>query len=213
MKSYDVTTNGNNRNDNNQVEAAADRDDANGSNVNLKDEDARPPPSELCVSFDMIREFVLSHAFSFCNNDGEVDSGGATLDVVHPILCARPNLNPMVALRRRRRKRGQGGGWTTATTATGVRHRSFMMAPNVTCLYPARGNVKILLSALTKRPPYNKENGRECMYYERRAISKENNGGDGKRQQTLIRSCPLTIDWPDNSDCPGGSYGPFGSDR
>ncbi len=26
--------------------------------------------------------------------------------------------------------------------------------------------------------PYNKEDGRECTYYERRAISKEDNGGD-----------------------------------
>ena len=28
--------------------------------------------------------------------------------------------------------------------------------------------------------PYNKEDGRECTYYERRAITKEDDGGDGK---------------------------------
>jgi hypothetical protein len=30
------------------------------------------------VSFDRIREFVLSHAFLFRNNDGEIDGGGTT---------------------------------------------------------------------------------------------------------------------------------------
>ncbi len=28
--------------------------------------------------------------------------------------------------------------------------------------------------------PYNKEDGRECTYYERRAIAEEHDGGDGK---------------------------------
>jgi hypothetical protein len=28
--------------------------------------------------------------------------------------------------------------------------------------------------------PYNKEDGRECTYYERRAIAEEEDGGDGK---------------------------------
>ncbi len=28
--------------------------------------------------------------------------------------------------------------------------------------------------------PYNKEGGRECTYYERSAITEEDNGGDGK---------------------------------
>jgi hypothetical protein len=28
--------------------------------------------------------------------------------------------------------------------------------------------------------PYNKEDGRECTYYEWRAIAKEDNGGDGE---------------------------------
>ncbi len=28
--------------------------------------------------------------------------------------------------------------------------------------------------------PYNKEDGRECTYYERRAIAKEDDGGDGE---------------------------------
>jgi hypothetical protein len=28
--------------------------------------------------------------------------------------------------------------------------------------------------------PYNGEDGRECTYYERRAIAEEDDGGDGK---------------------------------
>ncbi len=28
--------------------------------------------------------------------------------------------------------------------------------------------------------PYNEEDGRECTYYERRAIAEENNGGNGE---------------------------------
>jgi hypothetical protein len=28
--------------------------------------------------------------------------------------------------------------------------------------------------------PYNEEDGRECTYYERRAIAKEDDGGNGK---------------------------------
>ncbi len=28
--------------------------------------------------------------------------------------------------------------------------------------------------------PYNEEDGRECTYYKRRAITEEDNGGDGK---------------------------------
>ncbi len=28
--------------------------------------------------------------------------------------------------------------------------------------------------------PYNEEDGRECTYYERRAIAEKDNGGDGE---------------------------------
>ncbi len=62
----------------------------------------------LCMSFDRIREFVLSHALLFRNNGGEVYCGGATQDAAFPVLHVRLNLNPMGELRRRRR--GQGGG-------------------------------------------------------------------------------------------------------
>ncbi len=46
-----------------------------------------------------------------------------------------------------------------------------------TCLSPDpnKGAVLGMLFA-----PYNAEDGRECTYYERRAIAKEDNGGDGK---------------------------------
>jgi hypothetical protein len=55
------------------------------------------------MSFDRIKEVVLSHALLFRNNGGEVDGGGATQDAVFPVLHVHPNLNPMNALRRRRR--------------------------------------------------------------------------------------------------------------
>ena len=64
----------------------------------------------LCASFDRIREFVLSHALLLRNDGGEVDGGGATQDVVFPVLRMCPNLNHMGALRRRKRGQG-GGGW------------------------------------------------------------------------------------------------------
>ena len=60
------------------MDVNADCDNANGNNVDPKDKDARSLLSALRVSFDRIREFVLSHAFLFCNDDGEVDGGGTT---------------------------------------------------------------------------------------------------------------------------------------
>ncbi len=42
-------------------------------------------------------------------------------------------------------------------------------------LYPNKAAVLGVLFA-----PYNEEDGRECTYYERRAIAKEDDGGDGE---------------------------------
>ncbi len=42
-------------------------------------------------------------------------------------------------------------------------------------LYPNEAAVLGVLFA-----PYNKEDGRECTYYERRAIAEEDDGGDGE---------------------------------
>jgi hypothetical protein len=52
---------------------------------------------------------------------------------------------------------------------------------------PARGIATRSSPALHKAAvlgvlfaPYNKEDGRECTYYERRAIAEEDDGGDGE---------------------------------
>jgi hypothetical protein len=52
---------------------------------------------------------------------------------------------------------------------------------------PARGIATHLSPDLNKSAvlvvlfaPYNKEDGRECTYYKRRAIAEEDDGGDGK---------------------------------
>ena len=42
MKRYDITTNSNYRNENDQMDMGTDRDNADGNNFDPKDEDARP---------------------------------------------------------------------------------------------------------------------------------------------------------------------------
>jgi len=118
---------------------------------------------------------------------GKVDGGGATQDAVFPVLRARPNLNPMGASRRRRR--GQGGEDGGSDNSDGDRTQEIVMAVirrRSPCT-PARGiathsspdlNKATMLGMLFA--PYNKEDGRECTYYKRRAIAKEDDRGDGK---------------------------------
>ncbi len=71
------------------------------------------------------------------------------------------------------------GNWTQEFVVAVIRRRS-------PCT-PARGiatrlsldpNKAAVLGVLFA--PYNKEDGRECTYYERRAIAEEDDGGDGK---------------------------------
>jgi hypothetical protein len=57
--------------------------------------------------------------------------------------------------------------WSPCTPARGTATRS--------SLDPNEAAVLGVLFAL-----YNKEDGRECTYYERRAIAKEDDGCDGK---------------------------------
>jgi hypothetical protein len=82
-------------------------------------------------------------------------------------------------------KRGEDGGsndsdgdWTQEFVVAVIRRRS-------PCT-PARGiatrlsldpNKAAVLGVLFA--PYNEEDGRECNYYERRAIAEEDDGGDG----------------------------------
>jgi hypothetical protein len=58
--------------------------------------------------------------------------------------------------------------------------------------------------------PYNKEDSRECTYYERRAIAEEDDGGNSKQRRPLVMLVPF--DRPDNFDCLVGPYGCFCSD-
>ncbi len=46
-----------------------------------------------------------------------------------------------------------------------------------TCLSPDLNKVAVLDVLFA---PYNKEDGGDCTYYERRAIAEEDDGGDGK---------------------------------
>ena len=34
--------------------------------------------------------------------------------------------------------------------------------------------------------PYNKEDGRECTYYERSAIAEKDDGGDGEDRKSVV---------------------------
>ena len=57
--------------------------------------------------------------------------------------------------------------WSPCTSARGIATR---LSPDL--------NKAVVLGVLFA--PYNKEDGRECTYYERRAIAKEDDGGDGE---------------------------------
>jgi hypothetical protein len=123
----------------------------------------------------------------FRNDGGEVDGGGATQDAVFPVLRAHPNLNHMGASRRRRRGRGREDGGSD--DSDGDRTQEFVVAVirgRSPCT-PTRGiatrsspdlNEAAVLGVLFA--PYNEEDGRECTYYERRAITEEDDGGDGE---------------------------------
>ena len=213
VTSYDVIADSDDRDENDRTDA--DRDDADLDDVDPGDGDAIPRRSAL-RAFARIREFVLSRAFSSRNDDGEVDSGGATRDAVNPVMRARPNLNPMGASRKR--GRGGGGGDDCKDGDGDLTPEFVLTTPNFTCLYPRKGNCHsfvigpngaAVLDVLF--PPYDEDDGRDCTYYERRAIAEEDDGGDGERRRTLVALVP--IDRPDDFDCLGGSYGCFGSDR
>jgi hypothetical protein len=103
-------------------------------------------------------------------------------------LRTRPNLNPMGASRRRRRGRGGGGvsgsddsngNWTQEFVMAVIRRRSPCTPPRgISTRSSLDPNEAAVLGELFA--PHNEEDGRECTYYERRAIAKEDNGDDGK---------------------------------
>jgi hypothetical protein len=84
---------------------------------------------------------------------------------------------------------GKGGEDGSSDDSNGDWMQEFVMAVirrRSPCT-PARGIVTHLSPDLNKAAvlgmlfaPYNKEDGRECTYYKRRATAKEDDGGDGK---------------------------------
>ena len=124
------------------------------------------------------------------------------------------------ALRRRRRKWGQGGedGGHKGNRIRDLTPEFVVMMSNDTCLYLCEGNCHEFIPSPNGTavldilfPPYNKDNGRECTYYKRRVVAKEDNSGNSKKRWTLVALVP--IEWLDDFDCLGGLYGCFSSDR
>ena len=84
---------------------------------------------------------------------------------------------------------GEGGEDSGSDDSDGDQTQEFVMAV-IRCrspCTPARGiatrssldpNKAAVLGMLFA--PYNEEDGRECTYYERRAIAEEDDGGDGE---------------------------------
>jgi hypothetical protein len=139
------------------------------------------------VSFDRIREFVLSHAFLFRSDGGEVDGSGATQDAVFPVLRAHPNLNPMGALRKRRRGQGgkdggsdhSNGNQTQEIIVAVIRRRSPCTPVRGIAMHSSPDLIKAAVLGVLFAP-YKEEDGRECTYYERSAIAEEYNGVNGE---------------------------------
>ncbi len=179
----------------------------------------------LRAFFGRIREFLLNNAFLFSSNNGELNEGGARrwAAAVNPVpLHARPNLNPMGALRRRRRGQGRGGGSSDGNWMP----EFVVMAPNLTCLYPCKGNCHAFVVGPHRAavldmlfPPYNEGNGRECTYYKRRQVPGRRRTRattivatvDGGQRWTLVAL--KLIDQPDDFNCLGRSYRCFGLDQ
>jgi hypothetical protein len=84
---------------------------------------------------------------------------------------------------------GEGGEDSGSNDSSGDRTQEFVVVV-IRCqspCTPARGiatrsspdlNEAAVLGVLFA--PYNEEDGRECTYYERRAIAEEDDGGDGE---------------------------------
>ena len=138
--------------------------------------------------------------------------------MVYSVLQARPNLNLMGASKMRRG--GQRGGgrrwqqWRRQSDARVCRDGNRTLES----LYPRDRNCQAFVTSPNSAavldvlsPPYNKEDGRECRYNQRRAITKEDDWGDGERQQPLITL--VLVDRPDNINCLGGLSGHFCSDQ
>jgi hypothetical protein len=90
------------------------------------------------------------------------------------------------------------------------------MVPNVTCLYPCKGNCHSFVASPRRAavldvlfPLYDEGNNRECTYYKSRASEEEddsdyNCGDGGRRTRPLLRSRPsisqmTSIAWADHS--------------
>ena len=95
----------------------------------------------------------MNHAFSFCANGGEWRA------VLPPVLqvCLEPESHGHDA------RQGAWGGGLTFIIST----------PNVMCLYPREGNCHAFIAGPRGAvldvlfPPYDDDDNRGCMYYER----------------------------------------------
>ncbi len=226
-----------------------DDDDDGGGGKDVLSGKRHRPRSFLGDSLSRIREFVLNRVLSsFLSNDdgGDGDGGGdgcGGRSYSTRVLRARPNLNPMGAMRGYHRKMVGGndddgddddGRPTAAPTFV-------ITAPNVTCLYPREGNCHAFVAGPCGAavldvlfPPYDDDgNDGGCTYYETKvagdteeeeeeeedddAAAANDINGSYERQKPLLRRPPLIllspIDQPDDFDCLGGSYGRFGLRR
>jgi hypothetical protein len=216
-----------------------DRMDVDDDNEDDDDEGAplkrRRSRSFLSDSLNRIREYVLNRVLlSFLNNDDDDGSGGCNGEGMHGgksfddrVLRARPNLNPMGAMRRD----GKMGGYDDDDGHRRRRTPTFVItAPSVTCLYPREGNCHAFVAGPHGAavldvlfPPYGDDDD-GCTYYEmRESGGAEDDDGDGaaaeedderrrrRRRPPLVLLSP--IDQPDEFNCLGGSYGRFGSRR
>jgi hypothetical protein len=101
----------------------ANRNDANGNNVDPDDGYGRPQRLALCASFDRIREFVLSHTLLFCNDGGEVDGSGVTQNagLSHIAHATKAESHGCI---QNKEEGAKGGRAVAAPTATAIGCRS-----------------------------------------------------------------------------------------
>lgn len=159
-------------------------------------------PSVLRASINKIKDFI-SRTFSHYDTEDDEDPS---------IIRVKPNLNPRGVVRR------QSSSVDDDEDAGSC--QMMISAPNVTCLYPHKGNCHsfragpngaAVLDILL--PPYDSDDDRDCTFYETN-IEDEKYGIshdiDGVEQQ--VKSYTLTsISQPEDFHCLGGSYGRFGT--
>ena len=152
-------------------------------------------PSVLRASFNKIKDFI-SRTFSHYDTEGDEDPS---------ILRVKPNLNPRGVVRRQSSSVDDDDDTESC--------QMMISAPNVTCLYPHKGNCHsfragpngaAVLDILL--PPYDSDD-RDCTFYETNIEHEKYS-----REEQHVKSYTLTsISQPEDFHCLGGSYGRFGT--